>query len=75
MNNKISRTYYGIQLTGKSTNNTVSNNTAGQTTYSDFACYGNSALNAGNGGINFGTTKIGCKWLAAIQKISPTPQC
>lgn len=75
LNNYMSQTGYGMVFTGSSENNTVTNNTSSLSTSYDFACYGNSALGDENGGINFGTTKLGCHWLAAVQSAHPQPQC
>ncbi|MDE1810640.1 MAG: right-handed parallel beta-helix repeat-containing protein, partial [Candidatus Micrarchaeota archaeon] len=64
-NNGLSN-YIGLQLSGNSGNNTVSNNTMSLDNGYDYICNGNSGVNAELGGINYGTTKSGCKWLAAI---------
>ncbi|MGI0100185.1 MAG: NosD domain-containing protein [Candidatus Micrarchaeaceae archaeon] len=74
-NNTGSSSYIGMELEGKSSNNNIDNNTMQGSTYYDYACFGNSALGAENGGINYGVTKLGCNWLAAITVTSPTVQC
>ncbi|MGC9190776.1 MAG: right-handed parallel beta-helix repeat-containing protein [Candidatus Micrarchaeia archaeon] len=63
--NNGSINYIGLELNGLSFNNTIQNNTMESNSYSDYACYGPSAANAEYGGINYGTKKIGCLWLAA----------
>ena len=57
----------GIYFKGRSTNNTVSNNNFGGDQSYDYQCDAiDSPLNAESGGINTGTAKSGCHWLAAI---------
>ena len=75
INNNVQESAYGIVISGRSQNNTVSNNTASLSSKYDFACYGNSAIGAENGGINYGTTKLGCTWLAAVNKGNTEPAC
>ncbi len=74
-NNIATQNYIGFELVGKSTNNTVLNNTMRSSTNIDYVCIGNSAINSEEGGINFGTTKQGCHWLAVIPPTPPTVQC
>lgn len=74
-NNTGTRNYIGLELIGKSINNTIMNNTMQLSIGTDFVCMGNSALGDENGGINYGTTKSGCHWLAAITKTNPTITC
>ncbi|MGD0728954.1 MAG: NosD domain-containing protein [Candidatus Micrarchaeaceae archaeon] len=77
LNNSAVEEYIGYQITAQSQNNTISNNTAASSAYYDYICngMGTSSINAENGGINYGTTKIGCEWLAAITKINPVINC
>ncbi len=75
MNNSGSRDYIGVEFMGSSHNNTVVNNTMQLSTYLDYMCAGNSALTSENGGINYGTTKSGCHWLAALTVTNPTVSC
>ena len=75
INNNMQEGAYGIVISGMSRNNTISNNTASLSSKYDFACYGNSAIGAENGGINYGTTKLGCTWLAALNKGGTEPSC
>ncbi len=75
INNNLQQNAYGIVLSGNSQNNTVSNNTVSLSTKYDFVCDGNSGIGTEKGGINYGTTKLDCTWLAAIDKNSPEPGC
>ncbi len=75
LNNSVSQASYGFQFGGASGNNLVSYNTATLSSKADFACDGNSALGAESGGINYGASKIGCYWLAAVQKLATNPAC
>jgi parallel beta-helix repeat protein len=68
-NNIGSTNYIGITFTGSSYNNTVMNNTMQLSGYMDYLCNGgNDGINAEFGGINYGTKKTGCLWLAALVK-------
>ncbi|MDE1833033.1 MAG: right-handed parallel beta-helix repeat-containing protein [Candidatus Micrarchaeota archaeon] len=58
--------YIGIELSGTSKSNRISNNTMTLNNGYDYICHGNSGVNDQTGGINYGTTKSGCKWLAAV---------
>lgn len=61
--------YAGIYLGGNSTNNTVSYNRMSLSAYADYICSGdNSDISAENGGINYGTKKVNCRWMAAISQ-------
>ncbi|MGC8478328.1 MAG: NosD domain-containing protein [Candidatus Micrarchaeia archaeon] len=74
--NKGIKNRIGIYLTGDSLNNNVSNNTMQISSTSDYACSAkDSAIDAEQGGINFGSTKQNCNWLAAVSPISPFPTC
>ncbi|HVC58206.1 MAG TPA: right-handed parallel beta-helix repeat-containing protein [Candidatus Acidoferrales bacterium] len=64
-NNGLSN-YIGLELSGASKGNRVSNNTMSLNNGYDYVCNGNSGVNDELGGINYGTTKSGCKWLAAV---------
>jgi hypothetical protein len=76
MNNTGSSSSVGLQFSGKSANNTVVNNTMHSDTLADYACIGNGGISSENGGINYGITKIGCKWLAVLTKTgTPSVQC
>ncbi len=76
LNNSAVSEYVGLQLAGRSLNNTVMNNSVSGSTYTDFLCSpSTSALNAELGGTNYGTQKVGCYWLAALPKVSPTVEC
>lgn len=74
-NNSESRNNVGLELVGKSENNTIRNNTMQVNTKVDYMCMGNSALDSENGGINYGTTKLGCGWLAVITPENPVIEC
>lgn len=74
-NSMASHSYIGLKLSGKSLNNTILNNTMQSNTGLDYLCIGNSGINAENGGINYGITKSGCHWLAAITATYPKPEC
>ncbi len=58
--------YIGMYFTGNSQNNIVVNNTMQLSGHADYVCNGNSGINDEIGGINYGTTKIGCSWMAAL---------
>ncbi|HUY70386.1 MAG TPA: right-handed parallel beta-helix repeat-containing protein [Candidatus Baltobacteraceae bacterium] len=58
--------YVGIELSGVSKGNRIANNTMTLNNGYDYVCNGNSGVNDELGGINYGTTKSGCKWLAAV---------
>lgn len=68
INNTGYKNFVGISFNGNSLNNTVVNNTMQTDSHADYVCNGNSALDSEIGGVNYGTTKIGCYWLAAIPK-------
>ena len=70
-----SRNRIGMDLAGNSLNNTIFNNTMQLSTGVDYMCNGNSGIGDENGGINYGTTKSRCRWLAAITVTSPSPHC
>ncbi|MEM3827071.1 MAG: NosD domain-containing protein [Candidatus Micrarchaeaceae archaeon] len=66
----------GLYVKGDSLNNTIFNNTMQISSTSDYACSPqDSGISAENGGINYGTTKQLCHWLAAVSPISPLPSC
>lgn len=65
--NNGTNNYGGIYLKGDSMNNTVSYNRMSLDTYADYVCSSNnSGISAENGGINYGTKKVNCRWMAAI---------
>ncbi len=65
LNNSMVGTVTGLYLDGKSDNNTVSNNSGSQNVQ-DYVCSAaNSRMGSELGGINFGTKKLGCTWMAA----------
>jgi parallel beta-helix repeat protein len=75
INNSGSRNYIGLEFVGASANNTVQNNTMLSNTKFDYLCSGDSALSSENGGINYGTTKSGCYWMAALLQNNAAAQC
>ncbi len=76
LNNSAISEYIGMEFNGGSLNNTVQNNTVSGSTYTDFLCSQNAgALSAALGGINYGSTKTGCRWLAALPKFNPSVEC
>ena len=77
LNNSAVSEYIGMQFSGRSLNNTVSNNTASGSTYAEISVCspGTGMLNAELGGINYGSTKMGCHWLAALPKFNPAVEC
>jgi parallel beta-helix repeat protein len=76
LNNTGSRNYVGLELLGSSFNNMIQNNTMQLSTRFDYMCApADDALSVENGGINYGTTKDGCNWLAAITTANPLVQC
>lgn len=65
LNNSMVAAVTGLYITGASGNNTVSANYGDQNVY-DYVCSNpNSGMGAEQGGINFGTKKLGCLWMAA----------
>jgi parallel beta-helix repeat protein len=74
LNNTGLKQYIGLEISGNAGNNTVVNNTMSGS-YFDFFCNGNSGITAENGGLNYGITKSGCHWLAALSKINPAITC
>jgi parallel beta-helix repeat protein len=75
LENSGSHNYVGMLLIQNSRNNTIINNTMELNTGFDYLCQGNDGLGAENGGINYGTTKSGCNWLAAITVTNPNVGC
>ena len=66
--NNATNSYIGISFAGNSTNNTVSLNSMQLSAYSDYVCdRSSSGINSENGGVNYGVSKINCRWLAATQ--------
>ncbi len=61
--------YIGIFLNSSSIDNLVSYNNFSLSGSYDYRCSpSDSGINAENGGVNYGTKKAGCLWLAAVQK-------
>ena len=75
INNSVSQYHYGFLFTGRSNNNTVTNNTATISAAADYQCFGNGNLGDEYGGIDYGTVTIGCDWMATIQSLSAIPPC
>ncbi len=74
-NNTASSVSTGFSFAGASTDNNVSYNSASASS-TDYICSGySSSINAENGGINYGHTKSGCRWLAALSRTNPRAQC
>ncbi len=64
--------YVGMFFNGSSTGNLASYNNFSLSGLSDYRCSpSNSGINVENGGINYGSKKSGCLWLAAVQKGQP----
>ncbi|MDE1869205.1 MAG: right-handed parallel beta-helix repeat-containing protein [Candidatus Micrarchaeota archaeon] len=77
-NNKDTTDYAGVSFVGASTNNTVSNNIMYSSQTYDYQCGpGTNGLNSENGGVNYGSNKNGCLWLAVIPNgaLVPPLQC
>ena len=67
---------YGIQIIGASNNNTVENNSMTSSTAADYYCDAqDSGMVSENGGINTGSKKIGCHWMAALPLSSKPIYC
>ena len=74
-NNTASSVSTGFYFAGASKGNNVSYNSASASS-TDYICSSyDSPINAENGGINYGQTKIGCRWLAALSQTSPKAPC
>ncbi len=75
-NNTGSSNYVGLSLAGSSRYNNVSNNTMGFSKHADYSCSpAASPIDAESGGINYGTVKIGCQWLAALPPAPRNVSC
>ncbi len=75
-NNTGSTNYIGIYLNGSSRNNTVYNNTMQLSGSADYECSNyNSNITAENNGVNYGTKKVGCYWLAGLSQSAPAVGC
>lgn len=75
-NNYGIQSYVGIQFNSQSVNNTVMNNSMRASAYSDYECDGSdSNISANNGGVDYGASKAGCEWLAALNPSSSEIQC
>jgi parallel beta-helix repeat protein len=75
VNDIVTQYHYGFAFFGRSGNNTVTNNTASISGAYDYFCNGNGGIGSELGGINYGTVKNGCSWMALIKTLSPTPPC
>ncbi len=75
LDNLVTQYHYGFTFSGQSGNNLISNNTASLSSAADYVCNGNSNLSAEQGGMNYGVVKIGCRWMALIQRINANPPC
>jgi len=74
-NNTASSVSTGFYFAGTSIGNNVSYNSASASS-TDYVCSGyNNPINAENGGINYGQTKTGCRWLAALSSLNPKAPC
>ena len=66
----------GLLFEGSSENNTVYNNSFVSSTSADYQCAPqDSNISSELNGINYGSTKIGCHWLAAVSPQSKSPAC
>ena len=75
-NNTGSTNYIGVYLNGSSRNNTIYDNTMQLSGSADYECSNyNSNITAENNGVNYGTRKAGCYWLAALSQSSPAAYC
>jgi hypothetical protein len=76
LKNAAAQQHYGYEFMSGSLNNTVSNNTAQLNGGADFACSGpTTGLGSENGGVNYGSSKIGCIWLVVTNSASPALGC
>ncbi|MEM0106966.1 MAG: NosD domain-containing protein [Candidatus Micrarchaeaceae archaeon] len=75
INNTASSANIGMEFAGNSTNNYVMQNFMQGTNYDYFCQALNNPINAEKGGINYGVSKSGCKWLAALSPVSPAIPC
>ncbi len=75
LDNKVESTSTGIYINGSSNNNTVGGNLVNSNLV-DYNCSeGNSGINAEQNGTNYGVTKSGCHWLAALSPSSEYIAC
>ncbi|MGC8730222.1 MAG: NosD domain-containing protein [Candidatus Micrarchaeia archaeon] len=75
INNTANSANIGIEFAGNSTQNYVIQNFMQGTNYDYFCQAPDSPIDAENGGINYGISKLGCKWLAALSTVSPSIPC
>ncbi|MGC8651964.1 MAG: NosD domain-containing protein [Candidatus Micrarchaeia archaeon] len=73
--NAASGSTIGMLITGHSENNTINNNIMEHSASVDYKCVGNSGVASELGGINYGSTKQGCAWLAALSQSNPDVAC
>ena len=63
----------GLYVGQGALNNTIYNNVAQLSGSYDYACSpSTSSLMAENGGVNYGTKKSGCSWMAALEQSAPS---
>ncbi len=74
-NNYGSSAGIGMYLAGNSTFNNISINTMHGTSFDYFCTHANSNITAEYGGINYGQSKSGCHWLAALSDVSKNIPC
>jgi parallel beta-helix repeat protein len=75
LDNRMSGDYIGMYITGNSLNNTINNNTAQLSKSFDYYCNGDSGIDSEQGGLDYGSTKSGCNWLAVLLQSSPAIAC
>ena len=76
LNNTLFTNYVGMRLEGASVNNLVNNNTAMFSAVHDYSCNDTSAgFNSNYGGIDYGSTKLGCRWMAVLLESTPQAPC
>ncbi|MGC9205101.1 MAG: right-handed parallel beta-helix repeat-containing protein [Candidatus Micrarchaeia archaeon] len=74
-NNATANIFYGFVISNSRGNN-VFNNTATSNLKSDYYCSPDSSgLYAESGGVNFGNTKVDCKWLVELNSLNLVPTC
>jgi len=75
-NNTGAYNNYGLYIKGQSTNNTVQNNTMTSSASADYFCAAqDSGIMNESGGINTGSVKAGCQWMAMLPPASKPLFC
>ena len=75
-NNTGAYNNYGLYIKGQSTNNTVQNNTMTSSASADYFCAPqDSGITNESGGINTGSVKAGCQWMAMLPPASKPIFC